>query len=51
MEVAKLKAAGKLEASKRLPLAIALPWRNQPALTNLLAQLYDPASPGADRDG
>ena len=45
MEVAKLKAAGKLEASKRLPLAIALPWRNQPALTNLLAQLYDPASP------
>ncbi|HXR06244.1 MAG TPA: protease pro-enzyme activation domain-containing protein, partial [Candidatus Acidoferrum sp.] len=45
MEVAKLKVAGRLEGSQRLPLAIALPWRNQPALTNLLAELYNPASP------
>src|SRR6266513_2580222 len=34
----------RLSASKRLDLAIALPLRNQEALTNLLEQIYDPSS-------
>ncbi len=45
MDMTKLQAAGRLEGAKRLQLAIALPWRNPGALSNLLAQLYDPASP------
>src|SRR5262249_6438604 len=36
---------GGLPANKRLSLAIGLPLRNSPALTTLLEQLYDPASP------
>ena len=36
---------GRLPAATRLDLALALPWRNQEALTNLLRQLYDPANP------
>ena len=40
-----LAPAGRLPASQPLRLAIGLPLRNQPALTNLLRQLYDPASP------
>ena len=43
--VAKLAPVGSLPASQRLNLAIGLPLRNQEALTNLLHQLYDPASP------
>ena len=35
----------RLSASKRLDLAIALPLRNRQALSNLLQQIYDPASP------
>jgi hypothetical protein len=35
---------GRLDSSKRLTLAIGLPLRNRPALTNLLEQLYDPTS-------
>ena len=43
--VARLVSAGSLPGSQRLNLAIALPLRNQDTLTNLLHQLYDPASP------
>src|SRR5271157_3592743 len=35
----------RLVSSKRLNLAIGLPLRNRDALTNLLGQIYDPASP------
>lgn len=40
-----LAPAGRLPASQELRLAIGLPLRNREALTNLLRQLYDPASP------
>jgi subtilase family serine protease len=40
-----LASVERLSASKRLDLAIALPLRNQAALSILLAQIYDPASP------
>jgi hypothetical protein len=40
-----LAPAGRLPASRELGLAIGLPLRNREALTNLLQQLYDPASP------
>jgi len=40
-----LAPVGRLPASQQLPLAIGLPLRNRQALTNLLQQLYDPASP------
>ena len=43
--VARLTPTGYLSGSTRLSLAIALPLRNQEALTNLLRQIYDPASP------
>src|ERR1039458_386745 len=43
--VARLAPAGSLPASQRLNLAIGLPLRNTEALTNLLHELYDPASP------
>jgi subtilase family serine protease len=36
---------GRAPADQRLSLAIALPLRNQESLNNLLADLYDPASP------
>src|ERR1700743_932948 len=36
---------GVLPATQRLKLAIMLPLRNQPALTDLLSRLYDPSSP------
>jgi kumamolisin len=34
-----------METTKRLDLAIGLPLRNREALTHLLEQLYNPASP------
>ncbi len=40
-----LTSIGHLPASQRLNLAIGLPLRNRAALTNLLQQLYEPASP------
>jgi Pro-kumamolisin, activation domain len=40
-----LQPVGNLPETNRLHLAIGLPLRNQEALTNLLQQLYDPASP------
>jgi uncharacterized repeat protein (TIGR01451 family) len=40
-----LKAAGELAHETSLNLAIGLPLRNAGALSNLLAQIYDPASP------
>jgi subtilase family serine protease len=40
-----LPPVGRLPGTRNLDLAIALPLRNQPALTELLRQLYDPASP------
>ena len=41
----KLPALGRLPATNRLNLAIGLPLRNTNALTRLLHDLYDPASP------
>ena len=43
--VSHLQAKGLLPATNHLYLAIGLPLRNQEALTNLLQQIYDPASP------
>jgi PKD repeat protein len=40
-----LQPVGLLSGTNRLHLAIGLPLRNQEALTNLLQQIYDPASP------
>jgi subtilase family serine protease len=40
-----LAATGRLPAEQQLRLAIGLPLRNRPALTNLMQQLYDPSSP------
>ncbi len=42
--VAKSQPVGKLEESKPLEVLIGLPLRNREDLTNLLNQLYDPAS-------
>ncbi len=42
--VAHLQANGNVAADAHLGLAIGLPLRNREALTNLLAQIYDPAS-------
>jgi len=41
---AALTATGQLSATNTLSLAIGLPLRNQEQLTNLLRELYDPAS-------
>ena len=43
--VAQLLPVGSLPGTNRLNLAIGLPLRNQEALTSLLRQIYDPASP------
>lgn len=43
--ISKLQTSGMLDPSRRLNLAIGLPLRNQTQLTNLLDQLYNPASP------
>src|SRR5208283_50867 len=43
--VAQLSPVGSLPSTHRLNLAIGLPLRNQEALTKLLQQIYDPASP------
>ena len=43
--VARLMPVERLATSRYLDLAIALPLRNTPELTNLLQQIYDPASP------
>ena len=43
--VSQLIATGDLSGETNLQLAIGLPLRNQEALTNLLQQIYDPASP------
>jgi hypothetical protein len=40
-----LEALGRLPQTNRLHLAIGLPLRHQEVLTNLLQELYDPASP------
>src|SRR5215469_10563236 len=40
-----LKPAGRLSASTPMNLVIGLPWRNAADLTNLLHDLYEPASP------
>ena len=44
--VARLTPVDRLPPLKRLNLALGLPLRNRDALTTLLQQLYDPASPG-----
>src|SRR5215510_14166173 len=44
-ELQRLQTVGTPSSDTRLQLAIGLPLRNQEALTNLLEQLYDPASP------
>ncbi len=43
--VARLQPAGRLPATNQLDLAIGLPLRHREALTNLLRQIYTPASP------
>ena len=43
--VASMQPDGKLSGTNRLNLAIGLPLRNPEALSNLLQQIYDPASP------
>lgn len=43
--VPQLSPIGSVSATQQLQLAIGLPLRNPEALTNLLEQLYDPASP------
>lgn len=43
--VSQLQPKGQLSAATNLNLAIGLPLRNQAALSNLLDQLYNPASP------
>lgn len=43
--VSQLQAKGRLPAETDLDLAIGLPLRNRAELTNLLQQVYDPASP------
>src|SRR5258708_658646 len=43
--VGNVQAIGRLRAADRLHLAIGLPLRNQPALTDFIRRLYDPASP------
>ena len=43
--VKRLTPLGKEDGADRLKLAIGLPLRNQNELTNLLQQIYDPASP------
>ena len=43
--VSRMSSIGRLPGSQRLNLAISLPLRNQEALSNLIQQLYDPASP------
>jgi subtilase family serine protease len=40
-----LKSSGRLPASTPMNLVIGLPWRNPADLTNLLHDLYNPASP------
>jgi len=41
----KLSAQGRLNANARLEVTIGLPLRNREQLTNLLADIYNPASP------
>ena len=43
--VQQLAPVGRLEGTKRMNLALAMPVRNQPALTQLIRDLYDPANP------
>ena len=43
--VAALRPVEHLPAAQHLKLAIGLPPRNENALTSLIADLYDPASP------
>src|SRR6266478_2407628 len=45
----RLQPLGRLPGPKRLELAIVLPLRNQVALSNLLAELYDPKHPNFHR--
>ncbi len=42
---ARLRPIGRFAGTNRLDLAIGLPLRNREALTNLLADIYNPASP------
>ena len=44
-EVRQLRPIGSLPPTNRLKLSISLPIRHREALTNLLEQLYNPASP------
>jgi uncharacterized repeat protein (TIGR01451 family) len=44
-----LKPLGRFNGTNHLKLALSLPLRDKPGLTNLLNQLYDPASPNYHR--
>jgi hypothetical protein len=43
--VSRLRPVGDLDSKTRMQLAVGLPLRNKPALTNLISDLYNPASP------
>ncbi len=45
LAAAHLRPLGRLSGTNHLDLAISLPLRNREALTNLLEQIYNPASP------
>jgi subtilase family serine protease len=47
--VGRLPSRGRLSGTTNLSLAIGLPLRNRAELTNLLAELYNPASPNFHR--
>ncbi len=49
LAVSQIPAVGRLPADARLDLVIGLPLRDPAGLTNLLEQLYDPASPNFRR--
>jgi hypothetical protein len=49
VETAGLRPVESLPDSTRLNLSVSLPLRNQPALTSLLQQIYDPGSPNYHR--
>src|SRR5580700_6172149 len=43
--ISNMQPLGRLPATNQMHLAIALPWRNQATLTQLLEDIYNPASP------
>jgi hypothetical protein len=48
LETRGMQQLGSVDPAKRLNLAIGLPLHNAQALTNLIHDIYDPASPNFD---